>query len=100
MAKDMAEVMLSLGNEINGALQAIVGHCELLSREYQDPALQRDLAMVVQQAQRATDAVSHVQGLAEARLQRVNSVASLLEDARLEEMAGPSGETRGAVLKR
>jgi hypothetical protein len=35
----MAEVMFSLANEINGALQAIVGHCELLAREYPDPAL-------------------------------------------------------------
>jgi GAF domain-containing protein len=84
MAKDMADVMFSLANEINSALQAIVGHCELLSREYQDPPLLRDLAMVSRQAARATEVLAQVQQLAETRLQRAASVANLLEDARLE----------------
>lgn len=92
MAKDMADVMFSLANEINGALQAIVGHCELLAREYQDPALQRDLAMVSRQAVRATEVLAQIQQLAEARLQRAASIANLLEDARLEVEPVPSGD--------
>ena len=89
MAKDMADVMFSLANEINSALQAIVGHCELLGREYQDPALQRDLAMVSRQATRAAEVLTHVQGLAEARMQRATSVANLLEDAWLDDTPTP-----------
>lgn len=88
MAKDIADVLFSLANEINGAMQAIVGHCELLSREYQDPALRRDLAMVSRQAVRATEVLAQVRELAEARLRRATSVANLLADARLEETAG------------
>jgi GAF domain-containing protein len=85
LAKDMADVMFALANEISGALQAIVGHCELLARDYDDPALQRDLAMLTRQAVRATEVLAQVQTLAQSRLQRTASVATLLEEARLEE---------------
>jgi nitrogen-specific signal transduction histidine kinase len=50
--ESMAELTLGVSAEINGALQAIVGHCDLLERAYPDPGLQRDLAIVVRQAQR------------------------------------------------
>ena len=43
----MADVTLSIAAEINSALQTIIGHCDLLERGYPDPALQRDLAMVI-----------------------------------------------------
>lgn len=48
----MSEVMLGISSDINGALQVIIGHCDLLERGYPDPNLQRDLAVVVRQAQR------------------------------------------------
>ena len=48
----MTELALGVSNEINGALQIIIGHCDLLERGYPDPNLQRDLAVVVRQAQR------------------------------------------------
>lgn len=48
----MTELTLSVSSEINGALQIIIGHCDLLERGYPDPNLQRDLAIVVRQAQR------------------------------------------------
>ena len=48
----MTEQTLGISNEINGALQIIIGHCDLLERGYPDPNLQRDLAVVVRQAQR------------------------------------------------
>ena len=51
----MAELTLSTANEINSALQTIIGHCDLLEREHPDPALQRDLATVIRQAQRIAD---------------------------------------------
>jgi transcriptional regulator with GAF, ATPase, and Fis domain len=100
LAKDMADVMFSLANDINGALQAIVGHCELLSREYRDPGLQRDLAMLMRQAERATEVLAQVQGLAESRLQRVNSVANLLEDPNVEEWSSLPGRVPPGAIRR
>ena len=48
----MTELTLGVSNEINGSLQIIIGHCDLLERGYPDPNLQRDLAVVVRHAQR------------------------------------------------
>jgi GAF domain-containing protein len=48
----MTELTLGVSNEINGALQIIIGHCDLLERGYPDPNLKRDLAVVLRQAQR------------------------------------------------
>ena len=48
----MTEITLGISNEINGALQIIIGHCDLLEQGYPDPNLQRDLAVIVRQAQR------------------------------------------------
>lgn len=48
----MTELTLGISSEINGALQIIIGHCDLLERGYPDANLQRDLAVVVRHAQR------------------------------------------------
>lgn len=48
----LTEKTLGVSAEINGALQTIIGHCDLLERGYPDPNLQRDLATVARQAQR------------------------------------------------
>jgi GAF domain-containing protein len=50
----MSELTLSVAAEINSALQTIIGHCDLLQRNQQDPALQRDLQTIMGQAQRIT----------------------------------------------
>jgi GAF domain-containing protein len=51
----MSDLTLSIANDINGALQIIVGHCDLLERSYPDPALQRDLATIIRQARRISE---------------------------------------------
>jgi len=48
----MSELTIGISTEINSALQTIIGHCDLLERGYPDTTLQRDLAVVVRQAQR------------------------------------------------
>jgi GAF domain-containing protein len=48
----IGEVTLATAAEINSALQAIIGHCDLIEREYTDTRLHRDLDTVVRQAQR------------------------------------------------
>lgn len=64
----MSDLTLSIANEINSALQIIVGHCDLLERSYPDPALQRDLATVIRQAQRIAELLEKMRGAATERL--------------------------------
>ena len=67
----MADVMLSIAAEINSALQTIIGHCDLLERGYPDPALQRDLATVIRQAQRIAELLEKMRTSANERLKEV-----------------------------
>ena len=64
----MSDETLSIASEINGALQTIVGHCDLLERAYPDPALQRDLATVVRQSQRIAQLLDKMRTAAHDRL--------------------------------
>ena len=72
----MSELTLSIAAEINSALQTIIGHCDLLEREYQDPGLQRDLTMVVRQAQRIQDLLAKMRTAASDRMREVEAAVS------------------------
>jgi transcriptional regulator with GAF, ATPase, and Fis domain len=67
----MSDLTLSIANDINGALQIIIGHCDLLERSYPDPTLQRDLATVVRQAQRISALLEKMRAAAAERLKEV-----------------------------
>src|SRR3954463_11576324 len=67
----MSELTLSIGAEINSALQTIIGHCDLLERGYPDPDLQRDLATVVRQAQRIATLLERMRAAAQERLKEM-----------------------------
>src|SRR5512141_273247 len=68
----MSDMTLSVSNEINSALQIIIGHCDLLERTYaHDPALQRDLVTVVRQAQRIASLLDNMRSAAADRLREV-----------------------------
>lgn len=64
----MSDHTLTVASEINGALQTIVGHCDLLERSYPDPQLHNDLATVVRQAQRIADLLEKMRTAAHDRL--------------------------------
>lgn len=66
----MTELMLSIAAEINSALQAILGHCDLIMREYDDERLHRDFNTIMQQAERIA---SLLQGMREAAQERLDS---------------------------
>jgi nitrogen-specific signal transduction histidine kinase len=74
----MAELTLSISNEINGAVQTIIGQCDLFEREQRDPALQRDLALVIRQAQRISDLLEKMRLTTQDRL---HEVATTVHDA-------------------
>ena len=67
----MSELTLSIAAEINSALQAIIGHCDLLERGYPDPDLQRDLATVVRQAQRIAGLLERMRAASHDRMKQV-----------------------------
>jgi transcriptional regulator with GAF, ATPase, and Fis domain len=69
----MTEVTLSIASEINGALQTIVGHCDLIEHGYPDPNLHRDLATVVFQAQRIADLLQKMRAVTDERLKEVTA---------------------------
>jgi GAF domain-containing protein len=64
----MTELTVAVANEINGSLQIIIGHCDLLERGYPDPNLQRDLAVVVRQAQRIVSLLEKLRASSSERL--------------------------------
>jgi GAF domain-containing protein len=67
----MSEEMLSIAAEINSALQTIVGHCDLMRKEYADPRLGRDLDTVIRQSQRIVALLERMRATAKERLQDV-----------------------------
>jgi transcriptional regulator with GAF, ATPase, and Fis domain len=67
----MSDHTLAVASEINGALQTIIGHCDLLERGYPEPSLHRDLATVVQQAQRIAELLEKMRTAAHDRLKEV-----------------------------
>lgn len=72
----MSELTLSIANEMNSALQTIIGHCDLLERIYPDPDLQRDLATVVHQAERISGLIDKMRTAADERLRELAETVS------------------------
>jgi GAF domain-containing protein len=87
----MAELTLSIGAEINSALQTIIGHCDLLERGYPDPNLQRDLATVVRQAQRIEALLAKMRKAAHERMKEVQAAVT---DAGIPASPEEFGESR------
>ena len=75
-AEAMTELTLNVSAEINGALQMIIGHCDLLERDYPDPNLQRDLATVVRQAQRIAALLDKMRSASHERLAEIAGTAA------------------------
>jgi GAF domain-containing protein len=67
----MSELTVSVSAEINGALQTIIGHCDLIERSYPNEELQRDLATVVRQAERIADLLEKLRATAHERMIQV-----------------------------
>ncbi len=64
LAHAIADTAFAMANEINGAMQTIVGHCELVEREHSgDVTLQRDLATIIRNAHRVINALERLRAL-------------------------------------
>jgi signal transduction histidine kinase len=67
----MTEATLSIAAEINSALQAIIGHCALIRREYAEDRLQRDLDTIAGQAGRIAELLERMRTTAGERLKAI-----------------------------
>jgi GAF domain-containing protein len=77
----MSELTLSIASDINSALQAIVGHCDLLARTNEHSALERDIAMIVQQAKRIAALLEKMRQAAAERLRQADMAKRTREAA-------------------
>jgi len=61
MANELSELTFAFANDMSGAVQAIVGQCELLAREARDPHVDRELAAMLQHAKRLREILNNMQ---------------------------------------
>jgi transcriptional regulator with GAF, ATPase, and Fis domain len=61
MAHELSELTFAFANDMSGAVQAIIGQCELLAREWREPAIERELAGMLQQARRLREILTQMQ---------------------------------------
>jgi len=66
----MSELTLSVAAEINGALQTIIGHCDLIGRAHPDEGLERDMQTIMGQAQRITGLLDKMRAAANDRMRQ------------------------------
>ena len=78
----MSELTLSIASDINSALQTIVGHCDLMSRSTNDPAVDHDLDTIVQQAKRIAELLEKMRLAAADRLRETSVSMSQSEGSR------------------
>jgi len=72
----MTELMLATANEMTGAIQTIVGRCELIQHEHMNPDLQRDVQVIARQAQRIADLLARMRHTTQERLREVTAQVS------------------------
>ena len=61
MAHELSELTFAFANDMNGAVQAIIGQCELLAHRSRDPEVDRELAGMLKQARRLRDILNTMQ---------------------------------------
>ena len=61
MAHELSELTFAFANDMSGAVQALIGGCELLARESREPALAPQVDSLLEQARRLRDILSRMQ---------------------------------------
>ena len=60
-ATELSELTFAFANDMSGAVQAIIGQCELLAKQSADPAIERELRGMLQQARRLREILNNMQ---------------------------------------
>ena len=71
MANELADLTFAFANDMSGAVQALVGGCELLGRESVDPAMQSGVKGLLEHARRLRDILSQMQRMTRAHSGKV-----------------------------
>jgi transcriptional regulator with GAF, ATPase, and Fis domain len=61
MANEFSELTFAFANDMSGAVQVIIGQCELLAHKTGDPEIERALADLLHQARRLREILSNMQ---------------------------------------
>jgi transcriptional regulator with GAF, ATPase, and Fis domain len=61
MANELTEMTFAFANDMSGAVQAIIGQCELLAHQSEDPAIEQALAGMLRQAKRLREILHNMQ---------------------------------------
>jgi hypothetical protein len=61
MANELSELTFAFSNDMSGAVQAILGQCELLAREHRGSAIEQEVAGMLQQARRLHEILNQMQ---------------------------------------
>ncbi len=61
MGNELSELTFAFANDMSGAVQAIIGQCELLGKERRDHSIERELAGMLQQARRLREILNQMQ---------------------------------------
>jgi GAF domain-containing protein len=61
MANELSELTFAFANDMSGAVQAILGQCELLALEQRGSGIQQEVAGMLQQARRLHDIINQMQ---------------------------------------
>ncbi|MGH9347140.1 MAG: GAF domain-containing protein [Vicinamibacterales bacterium] len=60
-ANELSEMTFAFANDMSGAVQAIIGQCELMAHQSQDPAIELELVGMLQQAKRLREILNNMQ---------------------------------------
>jgi signal transduction protein with GAF and PtsI domain len=85
----MSELTISVASDIESALQAIIGHCDVIERGHDNPGLHRDVATIVRQAQRIEGLLVKMRAAAHDHLKEA------AHSGVIPPTAGPSGAAKG-----
>jgi GAF domain-containing protein len=61
MAHELSEMTFAFGNDMRGAVQAIIGQCELLAVKTRAPEIEQELAGMLLQARRLREILDNMQ---------------------------------------
>jgi GAF domain-containing protein len=61
MGSELSDLTFAFANDMSGAVQAIIGQCELLAHARRDPSIERELGGMLQQARRLRDILTQMQ---------------------------------------
>lgn len=61
MANELSELTFAFANDMSGAVQAIIGQCELMAHQSGDPAVAHELGGMLQQAKRLREILNTMQ---------------------------------------